>query len=149
MCLWTGLMNIASKTSLMKHLSKVLSPILKVLFPKLSKDDESYSDISMNMVANILGLGNAATPLGIKAMNSLQKKNKNPDTLSNTMIMFIVVNTASIQLIPATLIALRASLGSDNPTKVILPIWFVSGMALIAGVTVTKVLVKAKGGNYD
>ena len=83
---------------------------MKVLFPDVSKKDRAYDEISMNMVANIMGLGNASTPLGLKAMKSLQEKNSNKEMLSNSMFMFIVVNTASLQIIPTTLIALRSSL---------------------------------------
>ena len=83
---------------------------MKRLFPKINKDSEVYTEISMNMVANIMGLGNAATPLGLKAMKSLQKQNTKKDTLSNEMFMFIVINTASLQIIPTTVIAIRSSL---------------------------------------
>ena len=83
---------------------------MKKLFPKINKEDQVYTEISMNMVANIMGLGNAATPLGLKAMKSLQKQNSKKDTLSNEMFMFIVINTASLQIIPTTVIAIRSSL---------------------------------------
>ena len=96
----------------------------------------------MNMVANILGLGNAATPLGLKAMETLQKENKNKQELSNSMIMLIVINTASIQIIPTTIIAIRSSLGAENPTSIIVPVWIATICAAIVGVTVTKLLIK-------
>lgn len=95
----------------------------------------------MNMVANILGLGNAATPLGLKAMETLQEENKNKQALSNSMIMLIVLNTASIQIIPTTIIAIRSSLGAENPTSIIVPIWIATICAAIVGVTVTKLLI--------
>ena len=94
------------------------------------------------MVANILGLGNAATPLGLKAMESMQKENNKKDTLSDSMMMFIVINSASIQLIPTTVIAIRNSLGSKNPTQIVLPVWIATVCAAIAGITVTKILIK-------
>ena len=116
LCLWSGIMEIASKTTLTEKLTKLLKPILKFLFPNL-KNPKIHKEISMNMIANILGLGNAATPLGLKAMESMQKENKKKDTLSDSMMMFIVVNTASIQIIPTTVIAIRNSLGSTSPTS--------------------------------
>lgn len=96
----------------------------------------------MNIIANILGLGNAATPLGIKAMSELQKENTKKDTLSNSMVMFIVLNTASLQLIPTTVIAIRTSLGSENPSSVIVPVWIATMIAAITAVFVTKSLMK-------
>ena len=110
LCLWSGIMQIASDSSLVKKLSKLLSPILNFLFPSLITNNKIKKEISMNIIANILGLGNAATPLGLKAMESMQKENPKKDTLSNPMMMFIVINTASIQLIPTTVIAIRNSL---------------------------------------
>ena len=93
-CLWNGIMQIASNTKIIDVLKKIISPIMKRLFPTLKKDEEVYTEISMNMVANIMGLGTAATPLGLKAMKSLQKQNEKKDTLSDAMFMFIVVNIA-------------------------------------------------------
>ena len=110
LCLWNGIMQIANKTSLIQKLTKFLKPIIKFLFPEIKENTQIQQEISMNMIANILGLGNAATPLGLKAMKSMQKENKNKDILSNSMAMFIVLNTASIQLIPTTVIAIRSSL---------------------------------------
>ena len=83
---------------------------MKWLFPRINKEDKVYTEISMNMVANVMGLGNAATPLGLKAMKSLQEENNKKDTLSNEMFVFIVINTASLQIIPTTVIAIRSSL---------------------------------------
>ncbi len=109
-CLWNGIMQIASNTKIIDGLKKLVSPIMKKLFPNINKESQVYTEISMNMVANIMGLGNAATPLGLKAMKSLQKENTKKDTLSNEMFMFIVINTASLQIIPTTVIAIRSSL---------------------------------------
>lgn len=142
MCLWNGIMQIAKETSLLQVLTKILSPFMKVLFPDIKKEDEVHQEISMNMVANLLGLGNAATPLGLKAMDTLQKQNPKKDTLTNSMAMFIIINTASIQLIPTTVIAIRSSLGSSNPTGIILPVWGATIAAAIAGISMAKVLMK-------
>lgn len=109
-CLWNGIMQIASNTKIIDWLKKAIAPIMKKLFTDLNRKDEVYTEISMNMVANIMGLGNAATPLGLKAMKSMQKQNNKKDTLSDSMFMFIVINTASLQIIPTTVIAIRSSL---------------------------------------
>lgn len=142
LCLWSGIMQIASDSSLVKKLSKLLSPILNFLFPSLITNNKIKKEISMNIIANILGLGNASTPLGLKAMESMQKENPKKDTLSNTMMMFIVINTASIQLIPTTVIAIRNSLNSQNPTSIIFPTWIATILAAISGIFVTKLLIK-------
>ena len=141
-CLWNGIMNIAINTSLIEKLVFFFKPLLKYLFPEIYQDEKIRKEISMNMVANMLGLGNAATPLGLKAMKSMQEKNKKTDTLSNAMLMFIVINTASIQMIPTTVIAIRSSLGSQNPTATIVPIWISSACSIIAAILITKFLIK-------
>lgn len=140
MCLWSGMMQIATETTLIDKLTKLLNPVMRFLFPTIKKGESVHKEISMNMVANILGLGNAATPLGLKAMKSMQKENPKKDTLTDSMAMFIIINTASIQLIPTTVIAIRSSLGSSNPTGIILPVWIATIIAAIAGVTAAKLL---------
>lgn len=141
-CLWNGIMEIVKRTTLMKKLTKLLNPIIKLLFPELKNNQQAKSEISMNIIANILGLGNAATPLGLKAMKTLQKDNDKKDTLSNSMAMFIVLNTASLQLIPTNVIAIRASLNSSEPTQIILPVWGATIVAAIVGITATKIIMK-------
>lgn len=141
-CLWNGIINIAQNTSIIDKLTKILNPIINFLFPEIKNNKKVKKEISMNMVANILGLGNAATPLGIKAMESLQEENKDKKKLSNSMIMLIVLNTASIQIIPTTIIAIRSSLGSKDPTSIIFPVWIATACAGVAGITVTKILIK-------
>ena len=141
-CLWSGIMEVALNTRIIDCLSKILKPVINFLFKDIEKDDECNKNIIMNIIANILGLGNAATPLGLKAMNALQKHNKEKSTLSDNMIMLIVLNTASLQVIPTTVIAIRNSLGSKNPTMIILPVWIATVCAAIVGVLVTKILIK-------
>ena len=141
-CLWNGIMQIAKNTSLIEKMSKFLQPVINFLFPDLKKNKAAKNEISMNMIANILGLGNAATPLGIKAMQTMQKENAKKDTLSNSMMMFIVINTASIQLIPTNVIAIRTSLNSQNPTSIILPVWIATIVAAVVGIVLTKILIK-------
>ncbi len=142
MCLWNGLMEIAANTNLIKRLTKLLNPLINFLFPKVKQEKKIKQEISMNIVANMLGLGNAATPLGIKAMKSMQEKNLNKDKLTDDMATFIILNTASIQIIPTTVIAIRMSLGSAEPTKIIFAVWFSTICAAIVGITVTKICIK-------
>ena len=142
MCLWNGLMEILAQTSLMEKIARLLRPLMKFLFPRLKREDKEYNEITINIIANLLGIGNAATPLGLKAMKTMQEKNKNKDILTDEMAMFIVLNTASLQLIPTTVIALRASMGSQNPTQIIVPVWCVTIAADIAGIIATKILMK-------
>ena len=146
MCLWSGIMQIASKTSLIENLTKFLEPWLNFLFPRLKKNKKIKREISMNMVANILGLGNAATPLGLKAMKSMQEENDKKDTLSDSMMMFIVINTASIQIIPTTVIAIRSSLDSENPTSIVFPTWIATIIAAIVGVFIARIVIKVTKG---
>lgn len=141
-CLWNGIMNIAIKTSLIKKLTKFFHPFIKFLFPELKNDEKTSEQVSMNVIANVLGLGNASTPLGLKAISSMQEKNKDKKTLSNPMAMFILINTASLQIIPTTVIAIRSSLGSSNPSKIILAVWVATIAAFITAVTAGKILSK-------
>lgn len=142
MCLWTGIMEIAKQTNLINKMTHLLKPLINFLFPDLKRNESAKQEISMNMIANILGLGNAATPLGIKAMKTMQKENAKKDTLTNSMMMFIVINTASIQLIPTNVIAIRTSLNSQNATGIILPVWIATIIAAIVGIAFTKFLIK-------
>ena len=146
LCLWNGIMNIAENTKFIKIISKLIKPLINFLFPEIKENEKLKQEVSMNIVANILGLGNAATPLGLKAIASMQKLNKNKKELSNSMITLIVLNTASIQLIPTTVIAIRSSLGSSNPTGIIVPVWVATVVAAITGITATKIFIKLKGG---
>ena len=139
-------MQIASKTSLVENLTRFLEPLLNFLFPKLKENKKIKKEISMNMIANILGLGNAATPLGLKAMKSMQEENEKKDTLSDSMMMFIVINTASIQIIPTTVIAIRSSLGSENPTSIVFPTWIATIIAAVVGVFVARIVIKLTKG---
>ena len=141
-CLWNGIMQIASKTTVIDKLTSFLRPIIRYLFPDLKKKPKIQKEISMNMIANILGLGNAATPLGLKAMKSMQEENEDKDVLSDSMAMFIVINTASIQIIPTTVIAIRNSLGSANPTSIVFPVWIATICAAICGIIAVKILIK-------
>lgn len=142
MCLWNGIVKIAMNTNLIDKLTNFLKPIILFLFPDLKKEENIKKEISMNMCANILGLGNAATPLGLKAMKSMQKINDKKDRLSDSMMMFVVINTASIQIIPTTVIAIRNSLGSENPTSIVFPVWIATIAAAVFGIIATKIIIK-------
>ncbi len=142
MCLWNGIMNIAVKTSLISKLTKFMKPFINFLFPDLKTDEKISEQVSMNIIANILGLGNASTPLGLKAISSMQEKNTNKKTLTNSMAMFILVNTASLQIIPTTVIAIRSSLGSAEPSKIILAVWVATIAAFVTAIFFGKILSK-------
>ena len=118
MCLWLGTMKIAESSGLLDIISKKLSKIVKVLFPEIPEGDKAIGYISSNIVMNMLGLGNAATPFGLKAMKELQRLN-NTTTASRSMITFLVINTSSVTIVPTTVISLRLSSGSINPTEII------------------------------
>ena len=141
-CLWNGIMEIVKKTTLINKLTKMLNPIIKYLFPDLRNNEQAKAEISMNIVANILGLGNAATPLGLKAMKTMQKENLKKDVLTDSMAIFIVMNTASLQLIPTNVIAIRSSLDSQNPTTIIFPVWIATVIAAIVGIIAIKIIIR-------
>lgn len=140
--LWCGIMQIAKDSSLSYKFAKFLKPLINFLFSDVDKNDKAHEEISLNIIANILGLGNAATPLGLKAMESLQKKNPKKDTLSNSMAMLVLLNTASLQLIPTTVIAIRTSLNSVNPTSIILPVWIATFSAAFIAIVLAKLFIK-------
>lgn len=140
MCLWSGLMKILEKGGLIRVIAKIAGPVLRPLFPRLRGRDSAMGAIVMNLAANFMGLGNAATPLGVKAMEELQKINAGRDTASDAMCMFLVLNTSAIQLIPATVIAIRSDAGSAAPSEITVCIWAASLCATIAGIVSVKVL---------
>lgn len=143
MSLWLGLMHIAQKAGLLQQIAKVLSPVLRLIFPDVPKDSSVQADIAMNITANALGLGNAATPIGIKAMEGLQQLNKNPKkTASDAMCTFLTINTAGVQILPISVMAILMSLGAVNASDIILPTFLTTAGALIIGETFVKVLIK-------
>lgn len=142
MCLWTGLMSIAEKGGLIRTIAGAVRPVLRFLFPEIPKKHPAIGAIVMNLVANLFGLGNAATPLGLKAMGELQKLNPQRDTATDAMCMFLVLNTSAIQLIPATIIAIRTEAGSSNPAEIIATIWIASLCAITAGIAAAKIFAR-------
>lgn len=139
MALWLGLMKIAEKSGLVDLIGKVLRPVIRLLFPDIPEDHPANGSIVMSMSANLLGLGNAATPLGIKAMQELQDLNDDKETASDSMCMFLAINTSSVTLISSSVIAYRAAAGSANPAEVIGP----TLVATIASTAAAIIAVKA------
>lgn len=142
MCLWTGLAKIGERSGIIDFFARLLKPVTKILFPGIKPDSPAMRAIVMNIVANFMGMGNAATPLGINAVKELHKSNNYRSEASNDMCMFILLNTASLQLLPTTLISLRQSFASSAPGEIILPGWIVSAIAVTVGTITAKFLEK-------
>lgn len=140
MCLWSGFMEASVQSGLCDKIKKCLRPIIRLIFPKLDEDSEAVKYITLNITGNLLGTGNGATPMGIKAMNELAKICKSKPC--EEMCIFTVMNTAAFQLLPTSIIAIRTTFGSANPTAIIIPIWLCSGGALILGIIFSKLMYK-------
>ncbi len=138
MALWLGIMKIAEESNLLKKISKLLSPIMKKIFPEIPENHESISLITTNVVANLFGLGNASTPIGLKTMKSLQELNKNKKEASHSMITFLVLNTTGLTIIPTTILSLN--MNAKNPTEIILPCFLASFSATIGGLIIDRIL---------
>jgi len=136
MSLWLGLMRLAEEAGFIRGLARVFGPVVRLLFPSLKPKSPALGAIIMNLSANILGLGNAATPFGLKAMQELQKENATPDTASPAMITFLALNTSCITIIPATVIAVRLKAGSVNPTEIIGTTIIATGCAMSVAIIV-------------
>ena len=139
MTFWLGIMKIAEKSGIVEFISKLLRPIAKVIFSELPKDSPIIGDVAMNFSANALGLANAATPIGIKAIEGMQKLNKDKDSASNSMCMLLAMNTAGFQLIPATVIAILAANGNTSPTEIIVPTLIVTSTAFVSAIIIAKI----------
>ncbi|MCQ1528966.1 nucleoside recognition domain-containing protein [Lutispora saccharofermentans] len=146
MMLWCGLLKAAEKAGLVEKLSSIIRPAVGSLFQDIPAGSAAMGAMIMNITSNMLGLGNAATPFGLKAMTELQKLNKEKDTATNAMCQFLVINGAPICLIPSTVISIRASLGSGNPGAIIIPSIISSAAAITVGVICCKVMERI-GGN--
>lgn len=137
--LWLGVMKIGEHSGFINALARVLSPVFSRLFPNIPKGDPATGAIFMNIAANMLGLDNAATPLGLKAMERLQTLNPRKDTASNPMIMFLVLNTSGLTLIPVSILVYRSQLGAQQPTDVFIPILLATFFSTLAGIIITSV----------
>ncbi len=144
MCLWCGIMRVFETAGAIDKLSKLLSPILRHIFPDAYRSGEGFGEISANISANLLGIGNAATPLALKAMEKLQKNNKNKTVASPDMITLAVINTASLNLLPTTILSLRRAAGSENPYSVIIPIWISSLACSLLAIIICTAMRKKK-----
>lgn len=140
--LWSGIITIADESGILKYLARILEPVISFLFPKLPKENKARKCIVMNLTANFLGLGNAATPFGIKAMKELQEINTSKNECSSSMSMFLILNSIGLQLIPSTVISIRASMGAKNPSDIVYVVWVVSLIALVLAIVLTKLMNK-------
>ncbi len=140
MALWLGVMKVAEEAGLNKSIARFFRPLTRLLFPSIPADHPAITAMIMNVAANMLGLSNAATPLGLKAMEELDKLNPNKGRATDDMCMFLVINTTAITLIPATALAVRVSVGSANPQMIIFPSILAATTATIAGIIIVKII---------
>lgn len=141
MSLWSGVMEIGEKSGLIKSMSRRLGPFLTFMFPDVPKDHKARDEISTNIIANVLGLGWAATPAGLKAMNSLEELNKTPGVASDAMCNFLILNISSLQILPINMIAYRSQYGSVNPTSIIGPAIIATLVSTLAAVIFAKAMM--------
>ncbi len=142
MAFWLGMMRIAEKAGLVKYLAKILEPAAKLLFKDRGNNKNVTGDIAMSIAANALGLTNAATPIGLKVMKELQEDNPEKETATDSMCMFLGMNTAGFQIIPATVIAVLVGAGAKNPTEIILPTLIVTVLAFLTAIVTALILKK-------
>ena len=140
MCLWCGIMRVFERAGVIEKLARLLSPFLKLFFPDAYKKGEGCSEIAANISANLLGIGNAATPLALLAMKKLQKNNPTPSVASCDMITLAVLNTASISIVPSTILALRRAAGSADPFSVVAPIWICSACTSALALLICRIM---------
>ncbi len=143
-CLWLGIMNIAKKSGLLDKLASFLTPILKIIFPEIPKNNPCFSYIGSNIIMNMLGLGNAATPFGLKAIKEMQELNTKKDTATRSMITFLVMNTASVTIMPTTIISMRMLYGSITPESIIPYIIITSSLSCLIGLIIDRLFYLVK-----
>ena len=139
MAFWLGMMKIAKECGLIEIIAKIIKPITKILFNEIPENSPAIGDIAMSFSANAFGLTNAATPIGIKAMEELQRHNKDKASASNAMCMLLAMNTAGFQLVPATVIAILIGIGYKNPTNIIAPTLLVTSIAFVSAIILAKI----------
>lgn len=142
MALWLGFVKIAQKSGLIELFAKIISPLLRFIFNELPKDSPAFSNIALNISANALGLSNAATPFGIKAMKDLKKESNSKDKASNSMCIFLAMNTSGFQLVPSSVLAILVASGAKNPVEIILPVFLVTMSTFIFAVFLAKIFAK-------
>ncbi len=140
MCLWCGMMNVLTEAGVIGRLSRLLRPLLRFCFPEASAREEGIDEISANIIANLLGIGNAATPLALRAMEQLQRHNPDPSRASSEQITLAVLNTAPLTLLPANILALRRAAGSSDPYAIMLPVWITSALCTLFAILLTVIL---------
>ena len=141
MAFWLGIVKIAKTSGLIKIFSNLISPIMRIVFKDVKKDSDAFSNIALNFSANALGLANAATPFGIKAMEDLQKENQGDKKIAtNSMCTLLAMNTAGFQLVPASVLAILASAGANNPAEIILPVLIVTTISFLSAIIISKIL---------
>jgi len=140
LALWSGLLRIAQEAGLTALLSRAMAPVMRRLFPEIPRDHPALAAMTLNVAANALGLGNAATPIGLDAMEKLQTLNPRRDTASDAMVLFLVINASSVQLVPATVVALRAAGGAAAPADVVGPTLLATLVSTVVGIAAAKVL---------
>ncbi len=140
MAFWLGIMKIAERSGIVTFIAKTITPILKPLFNDIPKNSQTLGNITMSISANALGLTNAATPIGLKVMKELQESNSNKDAATDSMCMFLAMNTAGFQIIPATVIAILVSVGAKNPAEIILPTLIVTSISFLIAIIIALLL---------
>ena len=149
MCLWGGIMKIAEKSQLTQVICNLLKPLFSLLYKNVEKNSPTARAMSMNITANLLGLGNAATPLGLEAMRRMQESNPDKSRATDDMVIFVVMNSAAMRLIPTTVATLRTQFGSANPMEIMPATWLSTLMSLLAGVTAAKIISKITSKNTE
>ncbi len=142
MCLWGGIMNVAQQSGFTVLISRILSPVFRVLFKNVKKNSDTAQAVSMNVTANLLGLGNAATPLGLEAIKRMQKDNFNKNIATNDMATFVVMNSSAMRIIPTTVAMMRSKYNSLSPMEIMPATWVCTAMSLTVGICVSKILGK-------
>ena len=142
LCLWLGFFKIAEEAGVIRHLSRVLAPLFRKLMPEVPAGHPAIGSVTMNLGANMLGLDNAATPLGLKAMRDLQSLNRVPEQATNPQILFLVLNTSSVTLLPVTVFLFRAQQGAQDPALVFIPILLATTASTLAGLLLTSMIQK-------
>lgn len=142
MCLWGGIMNVAQQSGFTVLISRILSPVFRVLFKNVKKNSDTAQAVSMNVTANLLGLGNAATPLGLEAIKRMQKDNFNKNVATNDMAIFVVMNSSAMRIIPTTVAMMRSKYNSLSPMEIMPATWVCTAMSLTVGICVSKILGK-------
>ena len=143
-CLWLGIMNIAKKSGFLDKIASLLTPILQIIFPEIPKNSPCFSYIGANIIMNMLGLGNAATPFGLKAIKEMQELNQEKDTATRSMITFLVMNTASVTIMPTTIISLRMMYGSVTPESIIPYVIITSSLSCLIGLIIDRLFYMVK-----